>query len=119
MKLGFADGAEYTSKAFRRGATQELLQGGNSLDVIKGSGGWAGSGFRSYVDLEMDTSFRIARLLVVLSDDESSEDERVKKRNRDDKKRRQKWRRQTAKGSLSPNLTDRPQFHKAPKVFGV
>ena len=53
-KLKFPDGRKYTSKVFRRGATQELLMTGNSLEVAKGSGGWWGSGFRIYVDLEMN-----------------------------------------------------------------
>ena len=114
MKSGFVDGAKYTSKAFRRGSTQELLQTGNSLEVIKGAGGWAGSGFRSYVDLEMDTSFKITRLLVVLSDDDLSEDEGVKKRGRDDKKRRLKWRRQTAKGSSSPKNSESSSLSRSP-----
>ena len=90
VKIGFPGGEKFTSKAFRRGATQELLLAGNTLEVIKGSGGWWGSGFRSYVDLEMDNAFRISRCLIVLSDGSSSEDE---KRAKQDQRRRKQHRR--------------------------
>ena len=98
-KIGFKDGPKYTSKAFRRGATQELLTTGNSLEVIKGSGGWWGSGFRSYVDIEMDHAFRISRCLIALSDDSSSEDNRVT-RDQADRNRRRRWRKTAAKGAV-------------------
>ena len=75
IRISFPEGGEFTSKAFRRGAAQELLQTGNTLEVIKGSGGWWGSGCRSYVDIEMDNAFRISRALIVLSDGSSSEEE--------------------------------------------
>ena len=45
-KLKFPEAHKYTSKAFRRGATQGLLMTGNALEVINGHGGWWGSGFR-------------------------------------------------------------------------
>ena len=98
MKIGFEDGSQFTSKAFRRGATQELLTTGNSLEVIKGSGGWLGPGFRSYVDLGMDSAFRISKLLVELSDDDSSDDERI----RLDKEKRKRWRKAYHKTRVEP-----------------
>ena len=55
------------------GATQELLMAGNSLEVIKGAWGWWGSGFRIYVDLEMDQASRIPRALIELIDSDSSD----------------------------------------------
>ena len=91
-KLGFPDGHKFTSKAFRRGATQELLMTGNSLEVIKGSGGCWGSSFRSYVDLEMDHAFRISRALIALSDSDSSDQGDLPKAASADQKRRRKWR---------------------------
>ena len=100
--LGFSDGHLYTSKAFRRGSTQELHQSGNSLEVIKGAGGWHGAGFKSYIDHEIDSSFRISRLLVALSDGDSSEEEGKKESTKADAKRRRIWRAKTAKGDLSP-----------------
>ena len=72
--LWFLDARKFTSKAFRRGATQELLTTGNSLEVVKNSWGCRGPGFSSYVDIAMDKAFRIARLLVTLSDDSSDEE---------------------------------------------
>ena len=112
--VGFSDGHLYTSKAFRRGATQELLTSGYSLEVIKGSGGWNGAGsFKSYVDLEMDSSFRISRLLVALSDGESSEEENIKKSTKDDAKRRRIWRAKTAKGGLFPPEDDSSSFSRS------
>ena len=41
-KLKFSEARKFTSKAFRRGATQELLTTGNSLEVVKGSWGLVG-----------------------------------------------------------------------------
>ena len=98
MKIGFEDGSQFTFKAFRRGATQELLTTGNSLEVVKGSGGWLGPGFRSYVDLGMGSAFRISKLLVALSDDDSSEDERI----RLDKEKRKRWRKAYNKARVDP-----------------
>ena len=46
---------------------------GNPLEVINGAGGWRGSGFRIYVDLEMDRAFRIPRALIALIDSDSSD----------------------------------------------
>ena len=83
----------YTSKAFRRGATQELIQTGNALDVIKGSGGWQGSGIRSYGDLEVENAFRISRRPIALSDADSPEDDRE---NKGDKPHRRNWRKKDA-----------------------
>ena len=95
-KVGPKDSRKFTSNAFRRGATQELLTSGNSLDVIKGSGGWWGSGFRSYVDVAMGHAFRISRCLITLSEDSSSDDERVS-RYTADRNRRRRWRKTAAK----------------------
>ena len=78
-KLKFRDAHRYTSKAFRRGATQELSQGGETLEVIKGSGGWIGNGFYSYVDLEFDKTLRISRLLIKLDENSSSEEDSPRK----------------------------------------
>ena len=76
-KVGFKDSREFTSNAFRHGGAQELLKSGNSLEVIRGPGGWWGSGFRIYVAVEMDRAFRISRCLVAISGDSPSDDERV------------------------------------------
>ena len=108
-KIGLPDGAIYTSKAFRRGATQELLQTRNTLEAIRGAGGWWVSGFRSYVDLEMGNDFRISMAPIVLSDGSSSEDEQKTKQGR---QRRETWRNsQLLKGGTSSP----PQIHRLPQ----
>ena len=57
-KIKFIDDRKFTSKAFRRGPTQEIVQTGNNLETAKGSGGWHGAGFLSYVDTEIDAAFK-------------------------------------------------------------
>ena len=109
-KVGFKDSRKFTAKAFRRGATQELLTTGNSLEVIKGSGCWWGSSFRSYVDLEMDKDFRISRMLVTLSDSSSDED-LPKKRTKQTKNRRtgqtrRKWRKNENRARMKSSSDD-------------
>ena len=71
--MKFPDARKYLPNAFRRGATQELLTTGNSLEFINGSVGWWGSGFRSYIDLGMDHAFSTHKALIALSDSDSSE----------------------------------------------
>ena len=113
-KLGFPDGRKFTPNAFRRGATQELLMTGNSLEVIKGPGGWWGSGFRSYVDLEMDHAFRISRALIALSDSDSSDQWDLPKAASADKKRRRKWRHTHARApSQTSSASETPSSNRA------
>ena len=70
------DARRYTSKAFRGGAAQELLQRGSTIAVIKSSGAWMGSGYGSYIDLEFDKARKIHKLLTAhLSDDSSSRED--------------------------------------------
>ena len=63
-KLKFKDAHKYTSKALRRGATQELPQTGETLEVIKGSGAWVGNGFKGYIDLEFDKTLRVSQMII-------------------------------------------------------
>ena len=70
-ELKFQNAHMYTSKAFRRGATQELLQTGETLEVIKGSGTWVGNGSRSYIDLEFDKTLRVSQTIIKLDRDSS------------------------------------------------
>ena len=80
---------------------------GNSLEVVKGSGGWWGSGFRSYVDLEMDHAFRISRALIALRDSDSSDAGDKPPAEKADRKRRRKWRYANAKAaSASSSVSD-------------
>ena len=70
----FPDAHRYTSKEIRRGATQESLQTGGTVEVIKSAGAWLGNGFRSYVDFGFNRSRQISRMLIAL-DDSSPDDE--------------------------------------------
>ena len=79
-KLDFKDAHRYTSKALRRGATQELTQKGETLEIIKGSGAWIGGGFRSYIDLEFDKALRVSQMIINLDKDSSSEDDSPRKK---------------------------------------
>ena len=73
--MKFHNAHRYTSKAFRHGATQEILQPGGTLEVIKSSGAWLGNGYRSYVDLEYTRARQISRLLIALGDSSSDDEE--------------------------------------------
>ena len=48
---------------------------GRSTDLIKITGGWVGSGFKSYVDLEVDKAINVTKMIVALSDSSSSDEE--------------------------------------------
>ena len=73
-KMSFPDVHRYTSKASRRGATQEILHPWGTIEVTKSPGAWICNGFRSYVDFEFNRPRKISRLLIAL-DDSSSDDE--------------------------------------------
>ena len=75
MKMNVPNAHRYTSKAFRRGTTQEIRQSGWTIDVIKSSGAWLGNGFRSYVSFEFNRSRQISRLLIALGDSSSDDEE--------------------------------------------
>ena len=63
----------------RRGATQELLQTGETLEVLKGSSAWVGNGFRSYIDLEFDKTIRVSQMIIKYDQNTSSEDDSPRK----------------------------------------
>ena len=61
--MNIKDACRYTSKAFRRGVSPELLQRGSAIAVVKSSGAWLGSGYGSYIDLEFDKARKISKIL--------------------------------------------------------
>ena len=63
----------YTSKALRRGATQELIRTGRNLAAIKVSGAWVGGGFKSYIDLEFDKTLRVSQMIIKYDQNTSPE----------------------------------------------
>ena len=73
-KINFPNGHRYTSKAIRRGATQELTETGELPQSIKGPGAWVGDGFLSYIDVEFDKTLKISGILIS-SEDSSSDEE--------------------------------------------
>ena len=85
-KKKFTDAQKCAAKAFRIGDTQEILQTGNNIDTVKKSGAWAGVGFRSYVELEIDASPKARELPISLIDGSSSDDEPPAKKNRSTRK---------------------------------
>ena len=70
-KMSSPNAHRYTSNAFRRGDTQELLQSGGTIEIIKSPGAWIGNGFRSYIDLEFNKTRQIPRTLIQLDDSSS------------------------------------------------
>ena len=85
MELRYQDGRKYTSESPRRGATQDLLDTGETPQIVKKSGAWFGGGFRSYIDLELGKSIKVSRMISSLGGDSSSDDENP--RSRPDKRR--------------------------------
>ena len=87
-KIGYADGARYSSHAFRRGATQEIKDSGSTLSIIIKSGTWTHSGYRSYLDLQADFAINISRFVLDAADSDSNdEDDSLPKNERKIRKR--------------------------------
>lgn len=66
------DACRYTSKAFRRWASQEITQRGSGITTFRSPGGWVGPGFGSYVELEFSRAKRITKLLTAQPSVDSS-----------------------------------------------
>ena len=78
-EMEFKDARRYAPKAFRRGASQELLQYGPSIDVIKSAWAWLGAGFGSYIDLEFDKDRKISKIPTTHVIDGSPSEEDIEK----------------------------------------
>ena len=103
-KMDTKDAPRYTSKAFRRGASQKLLQHGSSIAAIKSSGEWSGSGFGSYIYLEFDMEKAIPKILTAqIRGDSSSEEgsEKPTRKRGDPRKRKFKKIERRSKNSSS------------------
>ena len=89
-ELRFDRANEYSYKAFRRGATKEILETGPTLAVIITSGQWAAAGYRAYLDLQLYDALNISPLLIesIGIDSDETDDEppatigRLRKRRR-------------------------------------
>ena len=60
-KLGYPDGPKCSPHAFRRGATQEIKDGGSTIALITQSGTWTHAGYKAYLGLHADFAINISR----------------------------------------------------------
>ena len=81
-KTNFAGDQKFTSEAFRRWGTHEILQTCNNIGAVEKSGVWVGRWFRPYVVLEIDAPRKGQKLHISRSDGSSSEEESTAKKNR-------------------------------------
>ena len=63
-KIGHLGGPEFSSHAFRRGATQEIKDSGSTISLIIQSGTWTNAGYRAYLDLQADYAINISSLVL-------------------------------------------------------
>ena len=67
----------YSSRAFRRGASQELKEPGSPWAVVASSGLWRSPSFRGYVDMSRDVELGVQQLFDIDFDSDSADDEPV------------------------------------------
>ena len=70
-KLGYDQGREYSSHAFRLGETEEVKDPGSTFAAIIKSGTWAAAGCKPYLDIHRDEALNISRLLLGNADSNS------------------------------------------------
>ena len=73
--LGYLRAHKYSSHAFRKGATQEILASGSTFATILGSGTWTSGGFRNYLDLQCDEAANISALLLETANSDSEDED--------------------------------------------
>ena len=64
VSAGFDAGGIYSPRAFRRGATQGILASGSTLSAILTPGTWESSGYRAYLDTQLDEALNITRIVI-------------------------------------------------------
>ena len=74
IDLRYADGDKFTSKAFRRGDSEEIKNAGSTFATILTSGTWDGAGFRAYIDIMKDEDVNITALLMDGENSDTSDD---------------------------------------------
>ena len=74
VEAGCSNGSRYSTRLFRRGATQELLEKGSSDIAIRPAGCWGGMDFRSYIDAQLTDSMEISCLVATVSDSECDDE---------------------------------------------
>ena len=97
-RLGYNQGGKYSSRAFRRGATQEIKDSGPTLALIIQSGTWTRAGYKSYLGLQADYAVNISRFVLDAIGSDSDEPDESGPRN--ERKMRKRLR-----GSPSPSST--------------
>ena len=113
--IRFDRAQEYSSKAFRRGATNEISETGSTLAAVITSGGWAAADYKSYLDMQMDEALNISSLLVEAADSDSDETDEEPKTTID--RLRQRWRR-IPKEIPQKDTTQTPKKPVRPKKRG-
>ena len=76
--LGFDQGGRYSPRAFRRGATQQILDSGSTLATILKTGVWLSACYKNYLGLMAAEALNISTLLLdtMGSDSEDSDIDR-------------------------------------------
>ena len=73
---GFDSGGLYSSRAFRRGATQAILASGSTLSAILTSGTWTAAGYRSYIDTQREEALNITRIIMEQANSDCSDEDK-------------------------------------------
>ena len=72
---GFDSGGLYSPpQAFRRGAPREIRASGSTLSAILTPGTWTASGYRPYLDAQLDEALNITRIALERANSDSSDE---------------------------------------------
>ena len=71
--LNYEDGHRYSPHAFRRGATQEIINSGSTFPTILKSGICTSGGYKCYLGLRADEAINISSLLASVLDSDSDD----------------------------------------------
>ena len=74
-KIGHMDGPEFSSRGFRRVATQEIKDSGPTRPVVIQSGKWTHAGYRAYMGLQADYAINISSFILDTIGSDSDDDE--------------------------------------------
>ena len=81
IDLRYGAGDKFASKAFRRGASDEIRRSGSTFATILTSAAWNGAGFKAYLDLMKEEGANITALLLTKDDSDTSDEEFIKNKN--------------------------------------
>ena len=72
-ELGIEDAQSYSTKAFRRGTAQQMLESGSSLAEVMKAAQWRGPAYRLYLEQNALDELALFQALEGLSDDEGDD----------------------------------------------